>query len=453
MTQSGTGVNVSLSAAAQNDLALASAQAVVDTYAKLDRYFRKDRWLGAQNSYRRDTVMAIKNDVTNGGVNQKHLAEYIAASAPLHASDGWSFLGRAMQSHLAGDTGAARHLAYYAELRAAMSILAAHGVGVFDKQHFVVTSPTSVTKVSGAGATHTFTWQALQWWSTKPGSWSLVGDVIRPYGRNLSEWLGAAPKYSGWGPIATSWIESLGLDIQRVANDQFSRNEASYRPNRVVEPDLVDTSASARFAINLWRALEPGPNGFPNLDLHLLRVTFERAFEAVEGAGPTARPGPFAAAANAIAKVAGVGQTSSRTANFLMRSQQPLDLDILRNAAQDSASSDRSHHMHVMSRAALLLVLATTASRRLIEDAGSGLDDTSFWWEALGVERGIWRTAPATNDLRDFWEDISDELDVVEDWLDRDVGNYTSLDLAAACPRIFSRLAQFELPGLWGMSA
>ena len=334
-----------------------------------------------------------------------------------------------------------------------MSILGANGIGVFDKHHFVVTGPTSVQQVRGTDATHLFTWQALKWWSTRQDSWSLVADVIRPYGRNLSEWLAAVPKYSSWGPVASSWIESLGLDIQRIANDQYSRNEASYRPTRAVEPALLDASGNARFAVNLWRALEPGPSGFPNLDIHLLRVTLERAFEAVEGVGARQRPGPYSAAANAVGKVGGPDPTSVRTVRFLLRLDQPIDLDIIRNASSNSGSSDASHHMQVMSRAALLLVLATTASRKLIENAGSQLDDTAFWWESLGAERGIWRTAPATNDLRDFWEDIKDELRVVEDWLDRDDSGHTCADLITDCPQIFSRLAQFELPALWGMSA
>jgi len=63
---------------------------------------------------------------------------YVAVSAPLHCADGWSFLGRAVAAILLGDATAARHLGYYAELRAAMSLMAAHGVGIFNRTHFVV---------------------------------------------------------------------------------------------------------------------------------------------------------------------------------------------------------------------------------------------------------------------------------------------------------------------------
>lgn len=453
MTSSGRPANVQATANAQVGLAAASAQAVADAFANLKRYLPRDRWLGSQNAYRTGTVEAIRDDCSNGNLNQKHLAEYIAASAPLHASDGWAFLGRAMQAHLLGDRSAARHLAYYAELRAAMAILAAHGIGIFDKQHFAVTSATGVTKINGAPGTHVFAWQALQWWASRSGSWNLVGDAVRPYGRNLNDWLAAVPKYASWGPVASSWIESLGLDIQRVASDQFSRNDASYRPTRIVEPQTLDVRSGAEFAINLWRALEPGPNGFPNLDLHVLRVTLERAFEAVESSKPARQPTAFATAAVAVSGAAAQPEpTRLRLERFLRRQTEPADLEMLHEAAANSSSSDPRHHMQVMSRAATLLVLATAAARRLTERSGLDLGDTAFWWEALGAERGMWRTAPPTSDLRDLWQDVRMELEVLEDWLAAP-GIRTCAEFVTGCPTVFIRLSQFEFAALWGMAA
>jgi len=354
---------------------------------------------------------------------------------------------------LLGDHAAARHLAYYAELRAAMSILAARGVGIFDQQHFAVTGPTSVEKIPGTSGTHMFTWQALQWWSGLPDSWNLVGDVIRPYGKTLNEWLAAVPKYAAWGSVASGWIESLGLDIQRVASDQYSRNEASYRPNRMVEPATSDASLDARFAVNLWRALEPGATGFPNLDVQLLRVTLERAFEAVEGAAPSRLPAAFAAAAAAVSNVAGEPSIIALLDRFLRREIEPADLDVITFASADSPTSKSQHHMEVMSRAANLLVLATTSARKLLIEARAPLDEISFWWQSLGFERGIWATAPATAELQDLWDDVNDQLVTVEDWLDRDDISHSSAQLRLDNPTIYSQLAYLELPALWGMSA
>ena len=45
---------------------------------------------------------------------------------------------------MAGDPDAARHLGYYAELRATMSILAGDGIGVFQNKHIIVTKKTEM---------------------------------------------------------------------------------------------------------------------------------------------------------------------------------------------------------------------------------------------------------------------------------------------------------------------
>ncbi len=64
------------------------------------------------------------------GVPTQDIIEVIAVRGPLHAIDGWSYFSRSLSALLSGDPHAARHLAYYAELRASLSILASTGIGV-----------------------------------------------------------------------------------------------------------------------------------------------------------------------------------------------------------------------------------------------------------------------------------------------------------------------------------
>jgi hypothetical protein len=71
----------------------------------------------------------------------RHLAQYIAASSILHCADGWSYLGRAINCLLKGDPHRVVHLAYYAELRAALSLLASEAIGVFSRNNFVIDAP------------------------------------------------------------------------------------------------------------------------------------------------------------------------------------------------------------------------------------------------------------------------------------------------------------------------
>lgn len=226
--------NISATDTQISALVQADPLSVVETFRRLRRYRDAGRWLAKRNVYRADTINRIRADRNNSQINGKHLAEYISASTMLHMADGWGFLGRAMQAHLIGDYPVARHLSYYAELRAAMSILACNGVGVFSGWNYVVTGPRQVVEVPCCSGTHKFTWSALHWWAHSQGSWKQIGDSVRPYGIPVSNWLSLAAGYSAWGAVASDWVTSLGLDIQRVADDQESRNIASYRPNRLI---------------------------------------------------------------------------------------------------------------------------------------------------------------------------------------------------------------------------
>ena len=442
-----------LSANAQADLAHADPAAVEAAFGHLRRYLGRDRWLGGNNAYRTDTVNRIQTDVNSGALNHKHLAEYIAASVPLHVVDGWSYLGRALQAHLIGDTSAARHLGYYAELRAAMSLLAAQGIGIVNHHHFVVTSRTQVRKIRSGDGTHGMAWQALRWWASQPASSAFVSQTISPYQRDLASWLSAVPGYTAWRPLAGDWILNLGLDLQHAAADQASRNIASYRPSRLVAPAAVAPRVNAEFAVALWLSLEPTPNGFAKIDLHFLRRSFEEAFQAVEGSRPGDAPTLFGTRVRDLLTVNGIEEPRrSLMSRFLLRQAEDTDLLLAQNAAINSSPTDASHHLHVISRATLLLVLASAAARRLIRGSGIDFSDAVFWWGLLGIDRGLWRTAPAPHDsLLDYWEDIRVGLDDLQAWLDGGFDNVASL--VATCPSSFARLSQLELVALWGMAA
>ena len=121
----------------------ASRKSVEEVLPQLKRYFKLNKWLGNNNRYLVNVTKLLFEDTQPGrAIKHRHLAQYIAASAPLHCADGWSLLGRSIDCHSRGDTDAARHFAYYAELRAAMSLLAVEGVGIFSDRHFVVRTPT-----------------------------------------------------------------------------------------------------------------------------------------------------------------------------------------------------------------------------------------------------------------------------------------------------------------------
>ena len=105
------------------------------TMAGLKPFLKRSMWIGTTNRYVNDVIARLRESEPNSATHKRNLAQYIAASTCLHANDGWSYLGRAFACLIAGDAHRALHLGYYAELRAAMSLLAGNGIGVFNNKH------------------------------------------------------------------------------------------------------------------------------------------------------------------------------------------------------------------------------------------------------------------------------------------------------------------------------
>jgi len=133
---------------------------VEQTLAKLDPFLTRSRWLAKTNRYSINTIKRLTSDAKTS-LHGKELAQYISASAILHCADGWSYLGRAINCLLKGDPHRVVHLAYYAELRAALSLLACEGVGVFKNVHFVIDAPHNVRTLPSKPHTHVAAWSYL----------------------------------------------------------------------------------------------------------------------------------------------------------------------------------------------------------------------------------------------------------------------------------------------------
>ena len=134
------------------------------TVATLKQFIKRSMWLGKTNRYLKNVVNRLKIDHPLSAHYQRNLAQYIAASSILHANDGWCYLGRAVSALMNGDPHRSLHLAYYAELRAAMALLASEGVGIFNKKHYVLNGPNMATRLSSSQGTHRIAWDALEFW-------------------------------------------------------------------------------------------------------------------------------------------------------------------------------------------------------------------------------------------------------------------------------------------------
>jgi hypothetical protein len=423
---------------------------------RLASHIRRGRWLGNNNIYRTNCIQVLEKPRRGQvrPINHRHLSEYIAASAPIHCTDGWSFLGRAIDCHAQGDPEAARHLSYYAELRGAMSLLAAEGIGIFSGRHFVLESPLRCEPLK-RGGTHAVAWLALEHWAGLKRSTELLATIIEPGGISLAEWLEAFPgARPTWQPLGSEWLKTWGLDLRRLSDDRDARNEASYRPTCLSARVFLDVLDSSRFMRSLWTICEPStPSRFELLDRHLLRLSLEEAFEAVTGKKAKDDPFEFGRRIEAmLAAVAPSGLPMSEWRRFLTRNVQPDDPTLTIEASGTVTPRNPRHHIQVLARAALLLRMATGACGLLLREVGFGCSELEFWWKSIGEERGLWEPGNEPDQLPDLWADVEVALDGILQWeMSNSEADVSYARWRRERPYAICVLGECERIALWGL--
>lgn len=432
----------------------ASRTALNACFAQVGQHLPNGRWLDVNNRYATDCINRINFDLAQPtGVDQASLSQYIAASAPLHCLDGWGYLGRALGAHTVGDSDVARHQAYYAELRAALSLLASEGIGLFDRTHFLVTGPATVQKLQSSSGTHRITWSALEEWAGQPAASTLLGQVITHGGYPLSDWLQAFLGANNLGAIAQEWFRAWGVDLQKLGNDRDARNEGSYRPTRVVAKPVLDVMEASSFVRELWSLWEPtAPSQFDNLDQHLVRRCIDLTYQAVSGNRPQDDRPDFEARVATMLRRLGLGATTAaRMQDFFTRRDEPADHPVLLRADVVGPVTDPAHHVQVMGRACLLLRLATGSAAKLLADNYVGSSDLGFWWKALVEDRGFWDVSQPMGDLTDLWLDMEDAVKAVASWESGVHGQATYSVWRQSLPHELLALGECERAALWGM--
>jgi hypothetical protein len=427
-------------------LANISPVGVEGTLASSRALLASNRWLDSTNRYATDVVGEIARNVGPPSTqNNPHLAQYIAVSTLLHCSDGWSFLGRSINAMLHGDEGTALHLAYYAELRAAMSLLATQGIGAFNNRHFLINGQNSVIAFPERRGTHDFVWECVEAWADTTHAANLLGEIIVPFEIKLSSWaspLGTTPilRLSG-----QEWLKEWGMDLARFKDDRNARNTTSYRPTGLEFSNNGSIEAATSFVRSMWSILSPtGSNGFGNLDKFLLRSLLDMLIEGRYGLANLGQADHQRIAQAMITHQGGaVGNAAAVIRNFLLRSISAVEPEILQFSSRQSTTSN-DWHLSVISRSALLLRLATGATRRLFDQAGVQMTETAFWRDALGERKGLWSSGSAPDPMSDLWADVEDGLRDFEEFEAREPAERSHYNLSRMFSSSVSELGKFE---------
>jgi hypothetical protein len=239
--------NIRLKTTAKRQLRKASRDATTAYFQNLTEAVKRTKWIAKGNRYRADCTRRYQKDLgaTPVAVDHVALTAYIAASSPAHVIDGWALLGWAVDAALRSDSYVAVHVAYYAELRVAMALLASEGVGILNYRHPTVDAsshtsflpkvekwdPTGAHYQSSWAGTHAIVWPCLQHWAGLQKAFDLLDELVQPANIRLSEWLVRLGAVGAARAIADKWLRSWGLDLSIVEEDHESRNLVSYRPS------------------------------------------------------------------------------------------------------------------------------------------------------------------------------------------------------------------------------
>jgi len=436
-----------------------SPEAVASAMVRVRRHLVNGRWLANNNKYGRNTVRKVQEDLKSGSADEGQLKQYIAASALPHCTDGWSFLGRALNALQNGHAGAALHFAYYAELRAAMSFLATRGIGIFDKKNCVVVNPRTKAGqppapscLSVPGSTHQITWAALEYWGSIAtfGSADFLLGLVSPAGLPMLDWLSeygtAVPSHLG-----RKWLKDWGLDLKQFGEDRNLRNQVSYRPGDLHNPPSLPAATASLFLIDFWHLFEPSAARFDGIDRHILRNSLELDFQ-----GRTGRKAQgdavYRQEVDRMVDALRPPGVKKDWLDFLTRITQSETPRLLTLAATKSDLLTPEHHLQVVSRAALLLRLATGACEALRRDVLVDRQDLRFWWNSFGMRRGLWSAIDEPQNCSDLWSDIDLALQEERNWYAANsAANPSYSQWRTERASDFLVMGQCERISLWGL--
>jgi hypothetical protein len=402
---------------------------------------QKSIWLARQNPFRFNVVEAISTEKSKPSPRFATLIKYIAASAPLHAADSTKYIGKALLCASLNDVHAARHFAYYAELRAAMSILACAGIGVFNRQHAIVTSQTKVEFIRKQ--THEFVWLAFAEWASSPHATHTIISTVDIAGKCLGDIVAAAKSgFSAAGAIA-GWMHDWGMDLASLAADKERRNESTYRPTEMEPVAQCALSTTLRFIKDFWALFDPSQlTRFAALDEHLSRF----ALEAV-----LSRPNRGLAPSDYSSIMLSMGLTPSsypRIKEVLTRSGAFVNDSVIFDYAKKApAHGDSTLHLSMISRAALLSRFAIGSVVDFVTSAGVPRTELDFWLDEFAFNAGLWTSRPP--DLQDLWLDLESAL--------TNIGGMSSTASQQIWSSTYARdilvLGEFERVAAWGIAS
>jgi len=190
-------------------------------------------------NFKADQLIRSKYRSQGNVSDRQDLCNYAAHLSMGHLMDGWRYLSQSLLALSRGARPKSVHLAYYAELRAALSLLASNGIVIHNGKNYSIKSDGKIAWFQGR--THEVAWQAIEAWASRPDSADTVFKAFSFGGLNGGDWVGASEGEQLPIDLSQKWVTGWAVDLSNLREDSATRNLASYNP-KLAEDALTPLS-------------------------------------------------------------------------------------------------------------------------------------------------------------------------------------------------------------------
>ncbi|HKI54890.1 MAG TPA: hypothetical protein VJ987_12255 [Anaerolineales bacterium] len=341
-------------------------------------------------------------DILNqqGEVNR---ATMLAANQIVHLVEGWRYFSSAMFAFTTHSPGNSLHFAYYAELRAAFSLLAYSGIWTKPYHLYCLDGAGAVhhEHINANGGSHIITWKLWNEWQKRNDARELILQGVSLPNKEVTletfiPHLGGTPAISG--------IKKWGYDLLRPNNDRDARNTYSYQPywsERSLSKMSLD---DFKFMQSIWKYIMTETGSQWGFDSALIKNLLDRRIDDM--------------ASDDSFDDSTFDKDSWLNQIFLLVSQQVgIPADEIRNMLMNNdidtslfaiAGEELEGPKNVISRALFMLRLATLALQKNLRTT-SNADSATKWIKHWSDHAGLWSEDSGIQPL-DLLSDYEDSV-------------------------------------------
>lgn len=323
-------------------------------------------------------------------------ATKLAAKQIIHMAEGWRFLSSAMHAFLNHAEGQAIHFAYYAELRAAMSLFAGSSIDIQYPYHKYIDSSAGNISFDWR-PTHKIVWEIWHEWIKSPQANNILNNRIILISPNIT--IGTVLAHTS-GMMTTNILADWGFDLFQLHDDHNERNNRSYEAYWMDKALTKMSSEDIEYFKSLWDLLLPSDTGQGfKLDkalTHYLLTLSQRSEKKVDKLKAKSMRQDIA---ETIIHANGIDR--SVVENIIVNNRADLRLF-------KYASKQEQNCLNIISRAILLLRFSLLSVEMNLQTHDKGKAWLHKWLE----HAGIWEPTevPNINDIQTDYENALNDF-------------------------------------------